>query len=340
MAVFQSVKTAFMKACIFSVKSYDREFFAVANLRYGHQLVYLESHLNEQSAALATGFEAVCPFVNDHLNRATLGALRRAGVRFLALRSAGFNHVDLVAARELGLRVARVPRYSPYAVAEHTIGLMLALNRKLFRAYNRVREGNFSLEGLMGFDMNQKVAGVVGTGAIGAQVAKILTAFGCRVLAVDPYPSSELTTIGVRYVSLEELLKESDIVTLHCPLTASTRHVIDAQAVERMKPSVMLINTGRGALVDTPAVIRGLKSGKIGAVGLDVYEEEDDLFFDDQSANIIQDDLFTRLLTFPNVFITGHQAFFTREAMHNIADTTLQNLRDFEAGAPFVNEIR
>jgi D-lactate dehydrogenase len=241
--------------------------------------------------------------------------------------------VDLQAAERYGIAVARVPAYSPYAVAEHAVGLMLALNRRIHRAYNRVREGNFSLEGLLGFDMHGKTVGIVGTGAIGTVVADILHGFGCRLLACDRHPNEHCRALGVQYVTLETLYRESDIMTLHCPLTPETRHLIDAQAIARMKPCVMLINTSRGAVVDTCAVIDGLKSGKIGYLGLDVYEEESALFFEDFSNQVIQDDLFARLMTFPNVLITGHQAFFTREALAHIAQTTLQNSRDFESGA-------
>lgn len=329
-----------MKLGVFSCKPYDREFFAQANRRHAHELTCFDVHLNEQTATLAQGLRAVCAFVNDTLSRQTLSQLKSAGVELIALRSAGYNHVDLAAAQELGLTVVRVPRYSPSSVAEHTIGLILALDRKLFKAYNRVREGNFSLEGLLGFDLNGKTAGIVGTGEIGSQVAKILLAFGCRVLAVDPQPSPALRALGVEYFELDRLLPQVDLLSLHCPLTRETRHMINVETIGLMKDSVMLINTGRGALIDTKAVIRGLKTKKIGFLGLDVYEEEGDLFFDDRSSNIIQDDLFTRLLTFPNVMITGHQAFFTKEALQNIADTTLESVSDFEKGLPLRNEVR
>jgi D-lactate dehydrogenase len=281
----------------------------------------------------------VCVFVNDQAVAEVLAALAAAGTRLLALRSAGFNHVDLDAARRLGITVARVPAYSPHAVAEHTVALMLALNRKIHRAYTRVREGNFALDGLLGFDLYRSTVGVVGTGAIGTEVARIMLGFGCRVLAFDKTIREDLAARGVEYVALDALLAQSTIVTLHTPLTAETRHLIDAAAIGRMPRGVMIINTGRGALVDTPALIDGLKSGQIGYLGLDVYEEEESLFFRDLSSTVIQDDVFARLLTFPNVIITGHQAFFTREALAAIAETTLQNIDAFERGERSGNEL-
>ena len=268
-----------------------------------------------------------------------LAALARQGTRLIALRCAGFNNVDLAAAREVGLTVVRVPTYSPHAVAEHTLGLVLALNRKIHRAYARVREGNFALDGLLGFDLYGQTVGVVGTGQIGAVVARIMGGFGCRILAHDPFPNPECVALGARYVALPELFADSDIITLHCPLTPQTRHLINAQALQQMKPGVMLINTSRGALIDTPSVTEALKSGKIGYLGLDVYEEEADLFFEDLSNIVLQDDIFARLLTFPNVIITGHQAFFTRNALERIAKTTLANITTFEQSLASPNEI-
>lgn len=322
-----------MRVALFSIKPYDKEAFEKANEHFQHELVFFEVHLNPNTVSLARGFKAICPFVNDRLDEPVLKALSENGTRLLALRSAGFNHVDLKAAGQYNLTVARVPAYSPYAVAEHTIGLMLDLNRRIHRAYNRVREGNFSLDGLMGFDMHGKTVGIIGTGRIGTIVAKILAGFGCTLLAYDPYPNPECQALGACYTSLEALYKASDIITLHCPLTPETRHLIDPKAISQMKPCVMLINTSRGAVVDTCAVIAGLKSGKIGYLGLDVYEEESDLFFEDLSTQVIQDDLFVRLMTFPNVIITGHQAFFTKEAMEHIAITTLENIKAFENGS-------
>lgn len=319
-----------MKVAIFSTKHYDRQFLDEANAGTPHQFTYFEPRLTRETAALAKGFDAACVFVNDILDAEVLRKLADGGVRLVALRCAGFNNVDLEAARALKIPVARVPAYSPHAVAEHTVALMLALNRKTHRAFSRVREGNFSLEGLLGFDMNGRTVGIIGTGKIGFFVAQIMKGFGCRVVAHDIFPNDECKKLGVEYMAVHRLLACADIVTLHCPLTPDTRHMIDQKAVGLMKDGVMLINTGRGALVDARALVQGLKSGKIGHLGLDVYEEEAGLFFENLSDQVIQDDVFTRLLTFPNVIITGHQAFFTREAMRNIAETTLGNLTAFE----------
>lgn len=329
-----------MRISFFSTKPYDERSFAVANAAHRHEILFLEPRLRLETAPLAAGSPASCVFVNDQLDRPVLGALARQGTQLVALRSAGFNHVDLVAASELGLTVVRVPAYSPHAVAEHTVGLILALNRKLHRAYARVRDGNFALEGLLGFDLHGRTAGVVGTGKIGAGVVRILGGFGCRLLAHDPTPSEECLALGARYVPLEELLRASDVITLHCPLRADTRHLLNADSIALLKPGVMLINTGRGALIDTPAVIEALKSGRIGHLGLDVYEEEAQLFFEDRSSRAIQDDVFARLLTFPNVLITGHQGFFTEEALHAIAETTLGSITAFERGEPLENVVR
>jgi D-lactate dehydrogenase len=293
--------------------------------------------LNEETVSLAAGFEAVCVFVNDQMNAAVIATLESLGVRLIALRCAGYNNVDLSAAKKHGITVVRVPAYSPYAVAEHTIALMLALNRKLHRAYNRVREGNFALDGLVGFDMHGKIVGVIGTGQIGTVVAQILTGFGCPILAFDPFPNATCRSLGVRYVELNQLFAESDIITVHCPLTPENKHLINGQALEKMKNGVMLINTSRGALLDTIVITEGLKSGRIGYLGLDVYEEEEDIFFEDRSGLILSDDVFARLLTFPNVIITGHQAFFTREALLNIAATTIDNITKFENNQPLEN---
>lgn len=326
-----------MKISVFSAKAYDRQFLQAANeaadLR--HDFVFHDVHLSESSAALAAGSPAVCLFVNDRADRPALGKLAELGVRLVVLRSAGFNNVDLKAARELGIAVARVPAYSPEAVAEHTIALILTLNRKTHRAYARVREGNFALDGLMGFNLYGRTVGLIGVGQIGLALARILHGFGCQLLGTDPIRRKEFEEMGGSYVELKALLASSDIISLHCPLMPDTRHLIGASAVKAMKPGAMLINTSRGAVVDTRAVIEGLKSGRIGDLGLDVYEEEADLFFEDLSGQVISDDVFARLLTFPNVLITGHQAFFTTDAMMNIAQTTLANLSSFEAnGAP------
>jgi D-lactate dehydrogenase len=265
--------------------------------------------------------------------------LAAGGTELLALRSAGFNHVDIAEAEKLGMTVLRVPAYSPYAVAEHTLGLILALNRKLHRAHNRVREGNFALDGLLGFDLHDKTVGVIGTGKIGRVVLEILSGFGCRLLAYDPYPHPEAEALGVQYVALDALFAESEIISLHCPLMPETYHIIDEAALDQMRDGVMIINTSRGALVDTVAVIEALKSGRVGYLGLDVYEEEDGLFFEDLSDRVIQDDVFSRLLTLPNVIITGHQGFFTENALRNIADTTLQNITTFERGEASSNAV-
>ncbi len=321
-----------MHVAVFSTKSYDREFLSAANAAHGHDLTFFEPRLTPQTARLADGFPTVCAFVNDQLDAQVLLMLARQGTRLIALRSAGFNHVDLMAAEHLGFTVTRVPAYSPHAVAEHTVGLILALCRKLHKAYLRVREGNFSLEGLLGSDLHGRTAGVVGTGKIGAIVAQILAGFGCRVLAYDLQRNPAVEAFGGRYATTDELFAQSDLVTLHCPLVPETYHLVNEEALARMKRGVMLINTSRGALVDTRAVVRALKSGKIGALGLDVYEEEADLFFEDLSNRVIQDDVFSRLLTFPNVIITSHQAFFTRDALEAIARETLANITAYEQG--------
>jgi D-lactate dehydrogenase len=329
-----------MRIAFFSAHGFDREFFNQANQAHGHDIQYLEARLTLATSALATGAPAVCAFVNDDLHEQVLMALHANGVRLIALRSAGFNHVDLPKAFALGLTVARVPAYSPHAVAEHTVAMMLSLNRKIHRAHARVREGNFALDGLLGFDMEGRTVGLVGTGKIGAVVARILTGFGCRVLAYDIAVNQECADLGVHYRSLEELWSQSDIVSLHAPLTGDTRHMVDAAAIARMKPGVMIINTSRGALVDTAALIDGLKAGHVGYLGLDVYEEEEQLFFRDLSAQVIQDDVFARLLTFPNVLVTAHQAFFTSEALRAISETTLANVSAFEQGRRTGNELQ
>ena len=328
-----------MRIVLFSSKPYDREMFERVNERFGHKLTFLEPHLDASTVALANGFDAVCPFVNDRLDERVISSLAGAGVRLITLRSAGFNHVDLKAAREHGMVVARVPAYSPYAVAEHAMALILTLNRKLHRAYNRVREGNFALAGLLGFDLHGKTIGVIGTGKIGTTFCRIAHGFGCEIIAHDPYPNDTAVGLGAKYEPLETLLSESDVVVLHLPLTPETHHLIDDTALRRMKDGVMLINTSRGGLIDTRAVIRALKAGKVAALGLDVYEEEADLFFEDLSGTVIQDDVFARLLTFPNVLITSHQGFFTQEALEKIAETTLSNATAFEAGAGEIHTV-
>ena len=327
-----------MKVAVFSTKPYDERFLGAAAAETDLDVEFFEAHLDVRSAPLARGHDAVCAFVNDDLSAPVLEQLEELGVKIVALRSAGFNHVDLEAARGHGLAVVRVPAYSPTSVAEHTIALILALNRKIHRAYNRVREANFALEGLLGFDLAGRTVGVVGTGRIGLAVANILHGFGCTVIGYDRFPNPEAAE-GLEYVDVEELVSRSDIITLHTPLTAETHHMVNADAIAAMKDGVMLINTSRGGLIDTSAVIAGLKSAKIGSLGLDVYEEEEDLFFNDLSNQVLQDDLFSRLLTFPNVLITGHQAFFTEEALTAIAATTVNNLVAFAAGETSGNEL-
>lgn len=324
-----------MQVAVFSAKPYDRRFLERANARGDHALSFHGTRLTAATAPLAQGSDAVCVFVNDRLDGPAMEALSRAGVRLVALRCAGFNNVDMAAARRHGVAVARVPTYSPAAVAEHAVGLMLALDRKIHRAHNRIREGNFALEGLLGFNLDGRTVGIVGTGGIGTAMARILIGFGCVVLAQDPRPNPELVAAGVRYVDRETLFRSSDIVTLHCPLSDETRHLVNAETLGWARPGFMLVNTGRGALVDTRAAIAALKSGRLGHLALDVYEGEEALFFEDRSGQLLQDDLFARLLTFPNVLITGHQAFFTEEALTAIADTTIANLDSFgRTGSP------
>lgn len=329
-----------MRLTVFSSKSYDQKFFQEENASIGHEIIFHEFRLNADSAALAEGSPAVCAFVNDLLSRETLERLKAGGTEFVAMRCAGFNNVDLEAAAELGIKVVRVPAYSPHAVAEHTMGLLLTLNRRLYRAYNRVREGNFSLEGLVGFDIYGLTAGVIGTGIIGSEVVKLFRGFGCDVLCYDVNENPDVIEAGGRYCSLDTLLSDSDIISLHCPLLKPTYHIINQAAIAKMKRGVTLLNTSRGGLVDTQAVIEGLKSGHIGNLGIDVYEEEKDLFFEDQSGSVLQDDIFARLLTFPNVLITGHQAFFTRNALTQIARVTLNNISALELTGACENEIK
>ncbi len=329
-----------MRVALFSSKPHDREFFERVNSTFQYELHFMEPRLTAETVSLASRFEAVCVFVNDQLNATVLERLAAGGTKFLALRCAGFNNVDLPTAQRLGISVVRVPAYSPHAVAEHTVALILALNRKIHRAYNRVREGNFALHGLMGFDLCGRTVGIIGTGKIGAIVARILSGFGCHVLAHDVVQNPDCLALGVRYVELHELWPDCDILSLHCPLTPGTKHLVNAETISRMRRGVMLINTSRGAVVDTAAAINGLKSGQIGYLGLDVYEEEADYFFEDLSNQVLTDDLLARLLTFPNVLVTGHQAFFTEDALMQIATTTLQNLRDLEQIGTCVNIVR
>ncbi|WDE02766.1 2-hydroxyacid dehydrogenase [Thalassomonas viridans] len=319
-----------MKIAVFSSKPYDREYLGQYD-DSGFAMTFFEARLDTSTAAMAQGFEVVCCFVNDDLNSATIKCLQKNGVKLIALRCAGFNNVDLAAAQQAGIKVCRVPAYSPHSVAEHALALLLSLNRNIHRAFNRVRENDYSLNGLLGFDLYKKTIGVIGTGKIGSVFVRIMRGLGCEVIACDPQPDEALKSLGIPYVGLTEIWRQADIISLHCPLQQDTFHMINEQAIASMKPGVTLINTSRGALIDTQAVIRGLKSARIGYLGLDVYEEEAGLFFEDQSNLLLQDDVFARLLTFPNVLITGHQGFFTKEALTGIAKTTLANIRAFAA---------
>jgi D-lactate dehydrogenase len=324
---------------LFSAKRYEREPFETANVAHGHELEFLEPRLEPRTARLATGADAVCVFVNDLIDADVVSQLSELGVRAMALRCAGYNNVDLVAAQRAGIPVVRVPAYSPEAVAEHTLALILSLDRQIHRAYQRVREANFSLDGLLGEGLHGKTAAVVGTGRVGAHVARLLLAFGCIVLAHDPFPDDGLVAAGARYVELRELYARADVLALTCPLTPETFHLVDEVSIEVMRPGVMLVNTGRGALIDTAAVIDALKTGHIGSLAIDVYEEEGSLFFEDRSQQMLEDDVFARLLTFPNVLITAHQGFFTSGALAAIAETTLTNLDDLAAGRPCPNLV-
>lgn len=331
-----------MTITFYSTKSYDEHYFneTSGTIEGGrHEMVFHEAKLTEQTAPLAKGSEAVCAFVNDHLDRAVLEALHTGGTRYIAMRCAGFNNVDLQAAADLGLRVVRVPAYSPHAVAEHTLALLLTVNRRIHRAYNRIREQNFALDGLVGFDVHGKTVGVIGTGQIGSVVARIFKGLGCEVFCYDIDQNEELETIGCEYLELNKLLSRSEIVTLHCPLNESTFHMIDREAIGRMQKGVTLLNTSRGGLIETKAVIEGLKSERIGNLAIDVYEEEDNLFFEDKSSDIMQDDDFARLLAFPNVLITGHQAFLTETALSEIARVTLRNLTELNEDGTCPNEV-
>jgi D-lactate dehydrogenase len=327
-----------MHVSVFSTKPYDRQFMDSA--KGTHDLTYLEARLTAETAILAKGANGACVFVNDVVDAAVLGTFKDLGIRLVVLRSAGFNNVDLVAAKRCGITVARVPAYSPEAVSEHAVALMLSLDRNIHRAYARVREGNFALEGLVGFNLHGRTVGVIGTGRIGAGVAKIMLGFGCTVVAYDIVKNPVCEAQGVTYMPLDNVLEASDIVTLHCPLTPETHHLIDQDAIGRMKRGAMLINTSRGGIVDTKAVVDALKDGTIGHLGLDVYEEEEALFFEDLSNCVIQDDVFERLLMFPNVLVTGHQGFFTTEALTAIAETTVANISAFESSGHAVHEVR
>jgi D-lactate dehydrogenase len=329
-----------MKIAFFSTKSYDREYFDACPQKQPHVITYFDAALNAQTVNLAGGYQAVCVFVNDLVDREMLTALQHLGVKVVALRCAGFNNVDLKAAADLGVKIVRVPAYSPQSVAEHAVAMILTLNRKTHRAYNRVREGNFSIEHLTGFNLYQKTVGVIGTGLIGSCLCDIMIGFGCRVIAFDITQDEKLKAKGVVYESIETVLSQSDIISLHCPLNPATAHMINAKTIKVMKKGVMLINTSRGGLIHTKDAIDALKRGRLGYLGIDVYEQEAGLFFKDQSETVMQDDVMARLMSFPNVLITGHMGFFTKEALEEIAHITLKNLTDFETGVTLENEVQ
>ncbi|TDN70137.1 2-hydroxyacid dehydrogenase [Paraburkholderia sp. BL10I2N1] len=328
-----------MEIAVFSAKPYDREYLNAANAAHSHRLQYFDVPLDVETVGLSGGHGAVCIFVNDRADAAVLQALVRGGTKLVALRCTGYNNVDLKAAQDLGIKVVRVVDYSPNAVAEHAVALLMAINRKLHRAYNRTRDFNFSLDGLMGFDLCGKTVAVIGTGKIGRVFAKIMLGFGCNVIGYDKFPSPEFEALGARYARPKEIGERADVISLHCPLTPETYHIIDADMLARAKPGALLINTSRGGLIDTEAVIDALRSGQLGGLAIDVYEQEADLFFRDLSGTIITDDVLQRLVTFPNVIVTGHQAFLTREAVTTICETTLQSITEFETGKPLSNEI-
>lgn len=328
-----------MKLAVYSTKQYDKKYLESVNQEYGFELEFYDFLLTEKTAKTAHGCDGVCLFVNDDGSRPVLEELKKHGVKFIALRCAGFNNVDIDAAKELGLPVVRVPAYSPEAVAEHAIGMMMCLNRRIHRAYQRTRDANFSLEGLTGFTMFGKTAGVIGTGKIGIAALRILKGFGMRLLAFDPYPSAAALELGVEYVDLPTLFSQADVISLHCPLTPENYHLLNRTAFEQMNNGVMVINTSRGGLIDSQAAIDALKTQKIGALGMDVYENERDLFFEDNSNDVIQDDVFRRLSACHNVLFTGHQAFLTAEALTSISETTLENLRQLENGEACANQV-
>jgi len=328
-----------MKVAVFNTKRYERTVLEKSADGFPIEFTFLEPRLDVQTALLAAGHEAVLIFVNDVANRSVLELLAAGGTRFLATRSAGFNQIDRQAACELGITLAYVPAYSPNAVAEFTIGLILTLGRHIHEGHNRVRRADFNLEGLCGFELRDMTVGVCGTGRIGTEVVKLLSGFGCKILAYDEEPNEQVMLLASYVDTREELFHYSDILTLHVPLMPSTYHLIDEEALKQMKDGVFLINTSRGALIDTPAVVDGLKSRKVGFLAIDVYEEEASLFFEDHSCDIISDDTFARLLTFPNVIVTGHQAFLTQHALRNIAETTMQSLDEFAKGLPCMNAV-
>lgn len=328
-----------MKIAFFDTHGFDRKYFELALRPLDHQITFLKVSLDSSTASLAQGHDCVCAFVNDQLSAETLQVLKSVGVKLIALRSAGFNHVNLKAAAELGLPVVRVPAYSPYAVAEHAVALLMVLNRKIHKSYLRVRESNFSLDGLVGHDIHGKTVGVIGTGKIGAVFCQIMRGFGCRVVAFDTQPSEGLSRAGIEFLSLNQVLESSHLLSLHVPLNDKTHHLINADTIARMPKGAILINTSRGGLVETKALIQALKTEHLGGAGLDVYEEEEGLFFRDQSDHVLQDDDLARLMTFPNVVITAHQAFLTHEALTNIAETTLDNITQFERKGVLQNQV-
>ena len=328
-----------MKIALFSAKTYDRDYFEQANQLFNFQIDNYDVRLDKKTLRLAHGYEAVCAFVNDDLSRAVLTDLAANGTKLLAMRCAGYNNVDLDAAKELGITVVRVPAYSPEAVAEHSVGLMMTLNRRIHKAYQRTRDANFALDGLVGFNMFGKTAGIIGTGKIGIATLRILKGFGMRLLVSDPFQNQAALEMGAEYVDLDTLFRESDVISLHCPLFKENYHLLNADAFAKMKKGVMIINTSRGALLNSQDAIEALKQGKIGALGLDVYEEESELFFEDKSNEVITDDTFRRLSACHNVLFTGHQAFLTREALLSIASTTLSNTKAFQSGTTSGNEV-
>jgi D-lactate dehydrogenase len=328
-----------MKVAFFSFKSYDKASFEQLTSNFEHQLTYFEGKLDQDTVYLAQGYDAICTFVNDHLDQKVLSKLAELQVKNIVLRCAGYNQVDLQSAEKLGIRICRVPTYSPEAVAEHALALLMTIVRKTHKAYNRVRENNFSLEGLIGVNIYKQTVGVIGTGAIGSAFCKIMLGMGCKVLAYDLYENKKLKTIGVSYVKLADLIAKSGIISLHCPLTNETKHLINKNSLSEMQQGVTIINTSRGALIDTKAMIKSLKKKKVGYLGIDVYEQEEDLFFQDLSAEILQDEDIARLMSFPNVIITGHQAFLTKEALHQIAFTTLTNLNELESEEVVTNLV-
>lgn len=327
-----------MKISFFSTQPYDIKFFNTCNKQFNYELEYYEANLDDHTVNIIENSEAICVFVNDKVNEKVIKKLIKKGVKYVALRNAGFNNVDLEAAKKYGIKVCRVPAYSPEAVAEHTLAMLLTLNRKTHKSYNRVREQNFSLNGLLGTNIFRKTVGVIGTGNIGKVFCRTIKALGTEVLAYDLYPNEELKDEGIQYVELEELLKRSDIISLHCPLTPETHHIINKDTIKLMKRGVYLINTSRGGLIDSAAIIKGLKSQKIGALGIDVYEQEEKLFFRDLSDTIIEDDTIQLLLSFPNVLVTAHQAFFTEEALLQIAQVTLDNLTQLKKNNTIENK--